>query len=179
MPSLLRFYQKSLRKSPLLTQSLVTGGLFAFGDVLAQQGVEKKGVEAHDLMRTARMLFFGTAFAGPVLGTWYRLLDQRIRLSTPGKTLLARVFVDQLCGAPVIIASFFTGLGFLAGDSRKTILGSLKKGYPEALKNNYKLWPAVQLFNFHFVPLQHRLLLTNTVALGWNTYISYETSRHR
>ncbi|RKP13364.1 hypothetical protein BJ684DRAFT_10175 [Piptocephalis cylindrospora] len=179
MASLLHFYQKSLRQSPLLTQSLATGGLFALGDVLAQQGVESKGLAGHDLTRTGRMLFFGTTFAGPVLGTWYRLLDKWIRLSTPGKTLVTRVLVDQVCGAPVIIASFFTGLGLLAGDSRKTILGGLKKGYPEALKNNYKLWPAVQLVNFHFVPLQHRLLLTNTVALGWNTYMSYETSRHR
>ncbi|ORX47981.1 hypothetical protein DM01DRAFT_265966, partial [Hesseltinella vesiculosa] len=39
------------------------------------------------------------------------------------------------------------------------------------------LWPAVQLANFYFVPLQHRLLITNIVALGWNSYLLWVNQR--
>jgi protein Mpv17 len=33
--------------------------LFATGDITAQQLVEKKGVEKHDLVRTGRMALYG------------------------------------------------------------------------------------------------------------------------
>ncbi|KAG0043031.1 Protein required for ethanol metabolism [Gryganskiella cystojenkinii] len=119
------------------------------------------------------MAVFGTCFAGPVLHHWYKFLDKNIRLSSPGKSLLGRVAVDQFMFAPCFIASFFVGQGLLAGQDLKTIQGRLEKGYPGALKSNYMVWPAVQLLNFWFVPLQHRLMVVNTFALGWNTYLSH------
>jgi protein Mpv17 len=44
---------------PLLTQSITTAVLFATGDTLAQQLVEKKGWENHELARTGRMALYG------------------------------------------------------------------------------------------------------------------------
>ena len=48
-----------LAKRPLLTQSMLTGLLFATGDITAQQLVDRKGTD-HDLTRTGRMLLYGT-----------------------------------------------------------------------------------------------------------------------
>jgi len=56
---MLRWYRSKLKTSPLLTQAVTTGILFGTGDVLAQQAVERKGVEKHNLMRTARMAAYG------------------------------------------------------------------------------------------------------------------------
>ncbi|KAF2128218.1 hypothetical protein P153DRAFT_424112 [Dothidotthia symphoricarpi CBS 119687] len=56
-----RWYQAKLKTAPLLTQSITTAVLFATGDVMAQQGVEKRGVDKHDLMRTGRMAAYGGA----------------------------------------------------------------------------------------------------------------------
>lgn len=56
---MLRWYQARLKARPILTQALTTSVLFATGDVLAQQAVERKGVEKHDLIRTARMGAYG------------------------------------------------------------------------------------------------------------------------
>jgi protein Mpv17 len=40
--------------------------LFATGDITAQQLVEQKGIEAHDLTRTGRMaLYGGCTFSSP------------------------------------------------------------------------------------------------------------------
>lgn len=55
----LRWYQAKLAQRPLLTQAVTTAVLFGAGDTLAQQAVEKKGVQKHDLMRTARMAGYG------------------------------------------------------------------------------------------------------------------------
>ena len=52
-------YQMKLASRPILTQSITTAVLFATGDVMAQQLVEKKGVKKHDMMRTGRMALYG------------------------------------------------------------------------------------------------------------------------
>ncbi|KAG0032604.1 Protein required for ethanol metabolism [Podila clonocystis] len=183
-------YTRTLAKYPVWTQAFTTGVLFGTGDIIAQfliEGNAKKGKDKNptvfdaswDVARTGRMAIFGAGFAGPVLHHWYKFLDRKIQLSTPFRSLLGRVAVDQLCFAPCFIASFFVGQGLLAGESKQTIQARLEKGYPGALKSNYMVWPGVQLLNFWCVPLQHRLMVVNTFALGWNTYLSHvnQTSR--
>lgn len=48
-----------LATRPLLTQSVTTAVLFATGDTMAQQLVEKKGLKNHELARTGRMALYG------------------------------------------------------------------------------------------------------------------------
>ena len=109
--------------------------LFGTGDLIAQFLMEHKPATATvstsgsqwDMVRTARMAVFGAGFAGPVLHHWYKFLDKTIQLSTPVRTLLGRVAVDQIFFAPCFIASFFVGQGLLAGADRQTIQDRLKK----------------------------------------------------
>ena len=53
----------------------------------------------------------------------------------------------------------------------------LDDAYIEALKKNWLVWPAVQTVNFTYIPLEHRVLVVNIVALGWNCYLSYINSK--
>lgn len=48
-----------LAARPVLTQSVTSAVLFATGDVLAQQLVEKKGINDHEIARTGRMALYG------------------------------------------------------------------------------------------------------------------------
>jgi hypothetical protein len=57
-PPLLR-YQARLAARPLLTQAITTSILFGIGDVAAQQLVDRKGIDKHDLARTGRMALYG------------------------------------------------------------------------------------------------------------------------
>lgn len=43
----------------MLTQSVTTAVLFATGDVMAQQVVDKKGLAKHEFARTGRMALYG------------------------------------------------------------------------------------------------------------------------
>ncbi|KAI9487328.1 MAG: sym-1 [Benjaminiella poitrasii] len=165
-------YHRVLTKRPILVQSISTAALFGAGDVIAQQLVERQGWKRHDYMRTLRMTTFGGVFAGPVLSVWYRYVDRKITIKNPFQGLVAKVTLDQFVFAPFFIAAFFTGQGLFEGKSVKEIKEKLSNGYKTALIGNYKIWPAVQFINFYFTPLNYRLLVTNTVALGWNAYLS-------
>ncbi|KAF2681033.1 hypothetical protein K458DRAFT_433909 [Lentithecium fluviatile CBS 122367] len=168
-----RWYQAKLKTAPLLTQSVTTAVLFATGDVMAQQGVEKKGLDKHDLLRTSRMACYGGGIFGPAATKWYSFLASRVHMSTTNRTIAARVACDQFVFAPVNMALFLSSMAYLEGASPQE---RLQKAYVPGMVNNFLLWPWVQGFNFKFVPLEFRVLVVNFVALGWNCYLSYLNS---
>ena len=55
----LRWYQSKLAQRPFLTQVATTAILFGAGDSLAQQAVEKRGLQKHNWARTGRMVAYG------------------------------------------------------------------------------------------------------------------------
>ncbi len=42
----------------------------------------------------------------------------------------------------------------------------LKRTYKDTMITNWTVWPFVQAINFKMVPLEHRVLVVNVVALG-------------
>ncbi|KAG2414795.1 hypothetical protein HFD88_005983 [Aspergillus terreus] len=169
---MLRWYQNCLSRRPVLTQSLTTAFkcLFAVGDGLAQQGVEQKGFKHHDLTRTARMALYGGAVFGPVATKWFQFLQNRINLSSPQRTLLARVATDQLVCAPTMIGVFLSSMSVLEGSDPRE---KLQRTYWEALRTNWTVWPVFQGINLYLVPLQYRVLVVNVLNIGWNCFLSF------
>ncbi|OIW26008.1 hypothetical protein CONLIGDRAFT_515878 [Coniochaeta ligniaria NRRL 30616] len=170
---MLGWYQARLAARPLLTQSITSAVLFAVGDVTAQQLVEKKGFENHDLARTGRMALYGGTIFGPAATTWFGFLQRNVNLRTTNRTILARVALDQGVFAPTFIGVFLSSMAVLEGTSPQE---KLEKSYTPALLTNYMIWPFVQLVNFKFVPLHHRVLFVNVISIGWNCYLSYLNS---
>ncbi|XP_039243404.1 protein Mpv17 isoform X2 [Pipra filicauda] len=66
---------------------LVAGALMGAGDVITQQLVERRGLRGHHGPRTLKMMAIGFCFVGPVVGSWYRILDRLI----PGNTKVVAV----------------------------------------------------------------------------------------
>ena len=87
--------------------------------------------------------------------------------------MLARVAADQLLFAPVMIGVFLGSMATLEGTSPRA---KLERSYETALTTNWMIWPFVQMFNFKFVPHQHRLFFVNSISIGWNCYLSYLNS---
>ncbi len=94
-----------------------------------------------------------------------------------GVGLIARVALDQLIFAPNAIGLFFFVTGALEGHNLSTTYTKLKNVYWDVLLSNYTLWPAVQLFNFYFIPLHYQSILVNTISVGWNAYLSRANAR--
>ena len=108
--------------------------MFGLGDVVAQKIVERQP-QPYDWNRTGRQIFIGTCFAGPTLTLWYRFLAKYVRFpgqasskSSPSAfgNVLARVFVDQACFAPMTIGFYFFSNGVLAGHSWDRIKETLR-----------------------------------------------------
>lgn len=117
-------------------------------------------------------------FAGGLgLRKWYGVLNNTFsKSSNKTANAIKKMAMDQIVFAPIFIGVLISAIGSLQGNTPAQIKGKLEREYPDILRNNYKLWPAVQLINFTFVPLNYQVLLVQIVAVLWNTYISFATN---
>lgn len=93
------------------------------------------------------------------------------------------------------LSFFLSTMAVLEGSDPKE---KLESTYWTALTKNWMVWPWVQIVNFKFVPLQHRVLVVNVISLGecqssqarkggivclliqslgWNCYLSFLNSQ--
>lgn len=107
---------------------------------------------------------------GPAATTWFNFLARRVNPANKRYETVARVACDQLAFAPVMIGVFLSSMATMEGGSPKQ---KLETTWWPALKTNWMVWPFVQVINFTFLPLQHRVLFANVVSIGWNSYLSW------
>lgn len=103
------------------------------------------------------------AIFGPVATTWFKFLQTRVKLPSANGTILARVACDQCIFAPTNLAIFLSTMAILEGSEPQK---KLDAAYKPALTKNWMVWPWVQMANFKFVPLEHRVLVVNVISLG-------------
>ncbi|XP_022088869.1 protein Mpv17-like isoform X3 [Acanthaster planci] len=160
------------------SQQCPVGLLMGLGDAICQQAIEKAGLKKHDVIRTVRQASFGLVIGGPLLFAWYRTLDKVIKGTGVIKALKS-VAVDQMVMPPIFLTLFYSAIGLTSGLSPAEVVDKLKQNMKPTLITNYKIWPAAQVINFYFVPLQHRVLTANFVALFWNIYLSWMANKGR
>jgi protein Mpv17 len=97
---------------------------------------------------------------------WFKVLEKFvvIKKSVWAQTF-ARVAADQLLFAPVGIAAFFSAMAVLEGGNTTDVKKKLDSTWWPTLKTNWNLWPAVQLVNFSFVPLNLRIVVVNVISI--------------
>ncbi|KAM4712763.1 mitochondrial inner membrane protein Mpv17 [Anableps anableps] len=176
MAGLWRSYQTLMTKYPWSVQIVTAGSLVGVGDVISQQLIERRGLAHHNVRRTARMMSIGFFFVGPVIGSWYKVLD-RLVVGGSKSAAMKKMLVDQLCFAPCFLGAFLCISGALNGLTVEENIAKLKRDYTDALISNYYLWPPVQIANFYFVPLHHRLAVVQIVAVAWNSYLTWKANK--
>lgn len=114
---------------------------------------------------------------GPALTVWYRFLSRVVTNGTNKSVAFKKVVLDQLLFAPVSTFVFISTLNILQGNSLNIIERELNHKYKSILLTGYTIWPFVQIFNFYVVPLRHQVLVVQTVAVFWNTYLCWKTQQ--
>jgi len=170
---ILAMYSRLLIEKPILTKTISSGFIVAIGDIIAQslfEGALQDG-KGFDLLRMARMWVIGAFVVAPCLHYWYRFLNRIIPdPSTIGA--IKRVLLDQGLFAPTFICVFFGAMFTLEGRLNE-LPDHLRRTWWPALQANWKLWIPAMLITFRFIPHHFQVIWVNTVALIWNTYLSW------
>ncbi|KAF7985762.1 hypothetical protein HWV62_365 [Athelia sp. TMB] len=179
MASLLRAYNAALIRRPYAASMATSAVLFGGGDLIAQQAIEKKGLQAHDVRnpsgiwaRTARLTFYGGVFFGPAMTKWYQILN-RIKFPNPTKATIYRVALDQGVLTPGVVAFFFTSMTFLEGKGVNEAKERLEKAYQPTLLRNWCVFVPTQIINFALVPHHLRFVVVSVVSLFWSMFIPH------
>ncbi|KZT00906.1 uncharacterized protein LAESUDRAFT_816255 [Laetiporus sulphureus 93-53] len=175
MASFLAAFNASLIRRPMLTQCASAAFMFGMGDVIAQQAFERKSMN-HDLARTARTAFYGGCLFGPLLTKWLGLLN-RLQFSTPLKSVVYKVWLDQTTFTPFVIGFFFSSMTLLEGKPIAAAFERISESYVPTVFRNWCVFVPTQVINFAYVPAHLRFFTIGVVALFWNAYLSAVNAR--
>lgn len=155
-----------------VSEATRAAAIMGTGDVLAQTVVEKKDVKDIDLIRTMKYGSLGFLVVGPVLKYWFTLLDRTIRGRQNIQRTVKKMIVDQAIMAPALNLTITGLVGLINNEEPKQISERIKTQYPDIMKTNYMIWPAVQILNFGLVPLRYQVVFVQLVAVFWNCFVS-------
>lgn len=88
------------------------------------------------------------------------------------RNAVSKVFIDQTIGAPIFNLAFFWSQSVLQGEDMSTAASTAVDRLPAVMKLHYCFWPWVHCVNFSFVGLHARLLVQNTLSVGWMAFLS-------
>lgn len=185
MFNIIKQYAIFLDKYPKMTNAIMTGSLFGIGDLIAQLGFPSHGIndsyKSYDFTRTLRAFSYGALIFSFIGDKWYRILNKHVVIRNMPvnhwTNTILKVSCDQIIFAPISIPFYFSVITFMEGKDGNTIRTKIKDNWWTTLLANWKIWPIFQLFNFYFVPVQHRLLAVNLIAIFWNAYLSYNNAK--
>ena len=108
----------------------------------------------------------------------YQGLDKFIRLKLhlrpkSARAVATKVAMDGMIFGPMHLFVFFTYMGLCSGKTIPQVKEDLKKNFFPALILEGGVWPAVQVFNFRYVPVKYQLLYVNLFCLLDSAFLSW------
>jgi len=173
----MQWFMRQLETKPVFTKMWSSGLLWGIGDSIAQRiehsntADKEKKVFEQDFMRTARLAGFATFLFAPLTHNWYNILQAKF----PGESMSAvvkRVSLDQTLYATFILSTLYGTTAIMEGKGVQGAQRRIEDNIVDTLKANWLIWPAVQLVNMKFVPLNSRILVVNAVNIPWTTYLA-------
>ena len=107
---------------------------------------------------------------------WYQWLDKAAHsITPPGTTKFVGVkfALEMILLHPIGLTAFFVSVGLLGGEKLSDVLVQLRKDFFPSLMLEYALWTPFDLAMFSFIPVQHQLLMVNTICLIESVMLSY------
>ena len=92
------------------------------------------------------------------------------------RAAVSKMLCDQLLFLPVYVVGIIIVMGVLRFESKTQIQEQISQDYVQIMKTSYQIWPLIQIANFYFVPLKHRILVMNLVGLVYNTYVAWKVA---
>lgn len=138
---------------------------------------QSQTTQGHDYVRTARLAFYGTFIFAPLVNTWLGFLERFVVIpNRPRLTIGAKVLADIGLWGPFIVSVFWSANGVLEGKSSEQVYQKWSNAFIPSISKSILVFGPTQILNFSLVPVQHRMLITQCVGLGWNTFLSYSNN---
>ena len=144
-------------------------------DLICQKFIENR--DKIEPIRTLRFTLIGSCLVGPLIRSWYLLLEKMIGTTVTLPKVLYKVALDQIFFMPLNQSMVLISLGLLKGHHTSDILEELKNKLATIVKTGWKLFPITNTIIFYFIPFLLRPLFVNIVALIWFTFVAWEANK--
>mmetsp|Transcript_15498 Transcript_15498/g.39233 ORF Transcript_15498/g.39233 Transcript_15498/m.39233 type:complete len:312 (-) Transcript_15498:1691-2626(-) len=166
------WYLWMLDNRPVRTKAVTAFIILGASDICAQ-ALSRGEVE---LQRGLLMGGYGLLLNAPIVHYWYTLLDKvgdRIFSSPSGFfALVCKTCADQLLFSPL---STFMTLSYIStiveGKGLHDGLDSAMAIYPAVLITSYKVWPALSLLSFKYIPTSLQVVFNNVAGFFWTIFL--------
>lgn len=103
-----------------------------------------------------------------------RFVKMRLKLQPNSfRFVTTKVAADGIIFGPLDLLVFFSYMGFTSGKTAAQVKEDVKRDFLPALILEGGVWPAVQVANFRFVPVQYQLLYVNFFCLLDSCFLSW------
>lgn len=185
-------YSELLAAHSYPTRIISSAIIGSVGDILIQQ-VErmttKKTPKPFSIRRVFVFALVAAFYIAPVIACWFDWLSAAPFLSgmAAEKKAFFMMLLDQTFGAVIINFFFFFAFELaqkIVPPYKSGAISFLESGWLSAKSNiwdtlvaNWKCWPIINYFNFLYVPVEFRLLVSNLVSIFWNMFLSSMANR--
>lgn len=171
-------YLSILHSSPIATKAVTSATVYTIGDIIAQK---QEGTEIGELDRgrVLRSLLAGFLAHGPMCHVWYNVSenvsDNVLHLRDWWGTIV-KVAMDQSIFSPIWNNTYILLLGLMKMDKLSNIFSEMKRTTIPLMLSGLKLWPAVHVITYGFIPVENRLLWVDFVEIIWVTILATSAS---
>ncbi|CAH1273176.1 MPV17L2 [Branchiostoma lanceolatum] len=116
----------------------------------------------------------GFACLGNFNYVWIPVLERMFPGATVRKTL-AKVLVDQVIAAPLLITAFYAGLRVL--ERKPGVFAVWREKFVDTYMTGMMFWPAAQTINFYLLPLQYRVVFLGVCSFTWANVMCFMKAR--
>ncbi|CAF9923261.1 MAG: hypothetical protein ALECFALPRED_002343 [Alectoria fallacina] len=88
------------------------------------------------------------------------------------RNTLIKLGLDQTIAAAVNVAAYIGGSRALRGVPLEECLMAVREQMWPVMKAGYKLWPAVNLVQHLFIPVERKMVVGSLVGMGWGVYLA-------
>jgi len=160
------------RRYPLVPSMVTYSILYPSANLVQQycfrESTKETGV---DWKEVTRFCVYGGLFHAPLVFNWLRLAARLFPKDT-NSHLLAKVFLDQTCFAPVGLSAFYIGLTAMEGKDLDGIYKEWREKFPNTWAMGATCWPIIQAVNFKYVPASLRTVFVACCSFFWNIFLS-------
>lgn len=161
------------KKYPLVPSMLTYSILYPSANIVQQhffrESTKQTGI---DWKEVSRFMIYGCFFHAPLVYNWLRLAARLFPKQT-NSHLLAKVFLDQTCFAPVGLSMFYIGLTAMEGKDKDAIYKEWREKFPNTWATGVCIWTFLTAINFKLIPGRFRTIYVGFCGFFWFTFLAY------